>query len=144
MHGAWGLSPWEGRPLPLEERDLPSSYVQLDEAEQERVADAALTVLFDWARGVGCTHVRAEVPLEPDLQALTNAGLRAHDGGVEGDFSSEVGQALQMVGLPERVWVRRHDALVIYVHETWDSVVVTADKAAIDDLAGQLARAVTY
>ncbi|ROP44676.1 hypothetical protein [Pseudokineococcus lusitanus] len=106
--------------------------------------EAALAALFDWTKDIGCTHVRAEVPLERDRQVLTDAGLRGHGRGVaEGRFTSEVARALLLVGMPERIWVWRHGALVIYVHETWDSVVVTADVDAIENLRGRIAEAVT-
>lgn len=106
--------------------------------------DAGLVALLDWAGAVGCTHVRAEVPLKRDCQVLTDAGLRDHGRGVvDGNFTSEVARALLLVGMPERVWVRRRDAVVIYVHETWDSVVVMADEGAIEDLGGRIAEALT-
>ena len=64
--------------------------------------------------------------------------------GVAGAFSGSVGRALLRVQMPERVWIHRHDALVVYVHETWESVVVTTDPAAIGDLRALLAQGATH
>ena len=62
LHGAWGLSPWGERSLPVQERDLPSGFLQLSETDQAKVMDAALLALFDCAAELGCQRLRVNLP----------------------------------------------------------------------------------
>ena len=62
LHGAWGLSPWGERSLPVQERDLPPGFLQLSETDQAKVMDAALLALFDWAAELGCQRLRVNLP----------------------------------------------------------------------------------
>lgn len=144
VHAAFGVRPYEGQGLPIMERDLPASFTGLDEDEQDRRMDAALSVVWGWAEAEGADRTRVEVTSR-DREVVRQAGLHATDGRrgfcFGGPFRAAAGMEL-LAANPERVWVWAGDRLLVFVYETWDTVVVQLPASQSEDFAAQIAVAI--
>ena len=141
VHAAFGIRRYELQPLPLVERDLPPDFTALDEDEQERRMQTVLSEVVAWGVRIGCDLIDAELPLRQDWALVDQVGLpQVRSGRFSGPFAAVQGLALTRTACPERVWITRGEELVIYVHETWDSVVVQASEGEIASLREALAR----
>jgi hypothetical protein len=140
VHAAFGLQPWQRKRLPLVEGDLPPSFLALDDEEQDRQTDHVLSVVMNWAVDLGADRLRAMVFEDRDRNVLEQADMRSLGcGGYEGHVTpATVTAALQVIN-PDRLWVFRGTDVLLYVHEGWDSVVVSADDDAIAELERRLA-----
>src|SRR5207244_2134055 len=121
---------------PLEERDLPAEFVSQTEDEQDRRVESVLRAVMRWARRVGCDQLRASLSIAKDRDLARAAGmsepLDANPAWPGVDFEApfdiaDVGLLLQIAS-PDRMWITRAAGLVVYVHETWDSVVIAASE----------------
>jgi hypothetical protein len=141
VHAAFGMRRYEMQPLPLGEGGLPPEFNALDDDEQERRMQAVLSDVLAWGSRIGCDRVEAELPLPEDEEAAERAGLRQEQPGrFGGPFVESQAAALTSVTCPERIWISRGDDLVIYVHETWDSLVVQASESEIASLRAAVTR----
>jgi len=139
VHAAFGLRPWHAAPLPLEERDLPATFTHLDEEVQADRTEAVLRAVFTWAAGQGADEVEVAL-LKPDDDELARLGLQpVGPRTLTGAFTVERLLPLLRRRGVERVWITRHGDLLVYMHETWDSVVVTAAEHEVGDLRSRLA-----
>lgn len=129
LHPALGLISWS-KGLPVEERQLPHQWLSLPEDEQDSRLDSVAAVAFQWALDEGAERVRVETYDKSDKQALTLGAFSRVDGHrfVATADSGTMTIAASLT-VPERIWVTRDGRVILYVHETWDSVLVddTAD-----------------
>jgi len=101
--------------------------------------EAFLRAVFNWAADAGADRVALAL-LKPTDAVVIQLGLQqAAPGTLEGTFDAERLMPLLRWGGVERVWITRHGDLLVYMHETWDSVVVTDDEVNINDLRSRLA-----
>lgn len=141
VHAAFGLRQWDDKPLPLEERDLPPEFTRLsDDAQAARMAEVLRTV-FVWASDHAADRLEVAL-LEPTDEEASGLGLApAGPGTLAGPFDAERLLPLLRRSGVERVWITRTNDLLVYMHETWDSVVVTASEDEVADLRSRLADA---
>ncbi len=144
VHAALGVRRYEGPSLLIVERDLPESFVGLAEDEQDRRIDLALSFVWRWAEAEGADRMRVEVvPRDADLARQT--GLEAtgrHGLCFVGPFSVAAGIEL-LAANPERVWVWAGDRPLVFLDETWDTVVVQLPEAQVGRFSAQLTAALT-
>ena len=141
---AWLLHPSFGlvrgiKPLPLVESQLPADFVALPEGEQWQRRRATIAAAFSWALDEGADHVRVSTYEKADQDRLLAGGFDRVD---RHDYqSSATSQALDLargVLIFDRIWVLRGATVTLYVHETWDSVVVADATEAVDRLRDRL------
>ncbi|MCM0674034.1 hypothetical protein NCC78_04860 [Micromonospora phytophila] len=139
VHAAFGLRPWRGKPLPLVEGDLPPGFLALNDDEQDRKTSRVLSIVMSWAVDLGMDRLRVMVSDSYDRNVLEQADMRSLG---RGDYEGQptpatISAALRVIN-PDRLWACRRADVLVYVHETWDSVVVSADAVAVADLDLQL------
>jgi len=141
---AWLLHPSFGlvrgiKPLPLVESHLPADFVALPEDEQWRRQRATIAAACSWALDEGAELVRVSTDEKAEQDRLLLNGFDRVD---RSDFQTRATPAAidLVTGLLtfERIWVMRGATVTLYVHETWDSVVVADTTEAIDRLRGRL------
>ncbi|WP_258725859.1 hypothetical protein [Cellulomonas sp. NS3] len=126
------------------ERDLPESFTTLAEDEQDRRIDLALSVVWCWAAEEGADRMRVEV-MPSDADLARRVGLEASGGRglcFVGPFSVSAGIEL-LAANPERVWVWAGDRPLVFVYETWDTVVVQLPEAQVGRFSAQLTAALS-
>jgi hypothetical protein len=138
LHPAFGLVEWD-EPLPLEERHLPSEFITLSEDEQDAQLVATATVAFKWAMDEGADQVRVETYDKSDHEKLVLEGFdRVDRARLWADATPRTMTAAAHVTVPGRIWVTRSGQITLYVHETWDSVLVKDADDALQRLRSQL------
>jgi hypothetical protein len=141
---AWLLHPSFGlargiQPLPLEERQLPTDFTSLAEDEQGRRIRTTAATAFTWALAEGADHVRVSTYQQADQQGLLSGGFdRVNRNDFLAIASSQSMNLAAGVHIFDRIWVTRGESVTLYVHETWDSVVVADTEDAVERLRGQL------
>jgi hypothetical protein len=141
---AWLLHPSFGllrgiKPLPLVESQLPADFVALPEGEQWQRRRATIGAACFWALDEGADHVRVSTYEKADQDRLLFKGFDRVD---RSDFQTratpDTMDVTTGVLVFDRIWIMRGATVSLYVHETWDSVVVADTTEAIDRLRGRL------
>ncbi len=99
-----------------------------------------LSEVFAWALRCGAIRVAVAV-LSPEREVPSRAGLTVSNrrGDFTGPFNTAVAAELLTLHVPERLWLwDEKGRLLVYVHETWDSVVVQGTELEVDDLRSRL------
>jgi hypothetical protein len=135
LHPGFGLIPYQEQPLPFDQRDLPFAWTVLDEAVQDARLDEFWRLAVAWAGAQEADRVEGDF-IRSDWPVAARAGLSQSPASVHrwsGAFSSE-GLGHLMDANPERLWVKAGEELLLYLHETWDSLVVRGDEGAVEAL----------
>ena len=138
VHPAFGLRPFSEVALPLHERDLPEEFLALDEDEQDRRVEATITVVFTWAKELGADRVEAHI-ISTERHVAERAGLRPLHGRFRWAGPLALPEVLQLSSAnPQELRVLAGEWLIVYVHETWDSIVVQAPEERVRELSARL------
>ncbi|MBI9113700.1 hypothetical protein [Sanguibacter suaedae] len=112
--------------MPLQERDLPPEFINLDpDTAEERVREW-WSMVVRWLSKRGATWVRVEVEYGFDPSLKVPVLKNAANGVFEGPWSETTG--VQLLALdPDsiKVW-DSSNTLLLYQVETWDGVTVIA------------------
>ena len=135
LHPGFGLTPYRQQPLPFDERDLPPAWTALDEAVQDARLDALWQLAVAWADAQGADRVEGDF-IRSDWPLAARVGLSRSPASVHrwsGAFSPE-GLGRLVDANPERLWVKADGELLLYLHETWDSLIVCGRERAVEEL----------
>ena len=135
LHPGFGLIPYRRQPLPFDERDLPPAWTALDEAVQDARLDELWQLAVAWAGAQGADRVEGDF-IRSDWPVAARAGLSQSPASVyrwSGAFSPE-GLSHPVRTNPERLWVTAGEEVLLYLHETWDSLIVCGEERVVEEL----------
>ncbi|WP_432524276.1 hypothetical protein [Kineococcus sp. SYSU DK006] len=135
LHPGFGLVRYQQQPLPLEERDLPTSWQVLDNSVQDERLEQTWRLVLAWAQRRRVDRVEGEF-IRLGWPVAAAAGLSQQLGSPyrwSGAFSAAALEEL-LAANPERLWVVAGGELVVYLHETWDSLIVRGGEGVLEEL----------